>query len=149
MRNFFKTFVVFFMVAVLGMGISVSAMATEHEVARNETEAVSITEMENRVGTQIGGISGQADIRPGASLGTCYVPGRAQNIEVTINGVKGIIILRFNNEDTGDFRSFTAVGNYSFTQHYITPMDAGNWNVSVLRCDNNANNCNFNIKFYK
>lgn len=149
MKRFFKLFVSLFMVAVLGIGISVSVMATDYEVAGAEQEDISSIEVENKTGDQIGGMSGYVNIRPGANLGTCYVPGRARTIEVSINGVRGNIILKFTNEDTGDFRTFGAIGNSTHSLEYVSSMDAGNWNVSVMLCDNNANNCSFNIKFYK
>ena len=149
MKNFLKSFVALFMVAVLGIGVSVPAMAADYEMAGTELEAVSMTETDSRAGTQVGGMAGQADIRPGASLGTCFVSSRAKTIEVTLKDISGIVILRFTNQDTGDFRSFTAIGGQTHSLEYVSSMDAGNWNVSVLLCDNNANNCRFDIKFFR
>lgn len=124
-------------------------MAAEYEATDAGVEAVSMTEMEDRAGTQVGGMSGKANIRAGATLGTCYVPARAKTIEVTITGVKGIIVLKFTNQDTGDFRSFDAIGGDTHSLEYASSMDAGNWTVSVSMCDNNAWNCSYDIKFYR
>ena len=149
MNKLFKSFVALMMVAVLGMGVAIPAMAAECEATDTEMEVVSTTEMETRAGTQIGGMSGSCTIRKGSVLGTCYVPNTAKTIEATVWGVNGIVILRFTNEDTGDFRSITLIGGETHSLEYVSYMDKGNWKVTVEMCQNNAGNCSFDIKFFR
>lgn len=149
MNKLFKSFVALMMVAVLGMGVAVPAMAAECEATDTELEVVSTTEMENRAGVQIGGISGNTTIRKGHVIGTCYLKERAKTIEVSIDGVSGIVILQFDNDDTGDHRSFTATGGVPHSLTYVSSMDPGDWTVSVLMCENNGSECPFDINFYR
>lgn len=148
MNKLFKSFVALMMVAVLGMGVAVPAMAAECETTDTELEVVSTTEMETRA-TQIGGMSGKCTIKKGSVLGTCYVPNVAKTIEATVWGVNGIVILKFTNEDTGDFRSITLVGGETHSLEYVSYMDKGNWTATVEMCQNNAYNCTFDIKFFR
>lgn len=150
MKNFFKSFVALFMVAVLGIGVSVPAMAADYEIAGAELEAGSTTEMENRLAIRVGGSSGTCTIRPGSVIGTFDVGTGAKTIKVSITGVSGIIILYFDNLVTGDHRSFTAIGGqlgHSLT--YVSPLDDGPWKCSVYLCDNNASGCSYDIGFYR
>lgn len=150
MNKLFKSFVALCMVAVLAIGGSVTAMAAECEAPDTELEVVSATEMESRFGSQVGGMSGKCTIKKGSVIGTCYVGTGAKTIEVTITGVSGIIILQFDNLTTGDHRSLTAIGgqeDYALT--YVSTMDSGDWQCSVLMCDNNAYNCSYDINFYR
>ena len=149
MNKLFKSFVALMMVAVLGMGVAIPAMAAECEATDSEMEVVSTTEMETRAGTQIGGMSGSCTIRKGSVLGTCYPPNTPKTIEATVWGVNGIVILRFTNEDTGDFRSITLIGGETHSLEYVSYMDKGNWKVTVEMCQNNASNCSFDIKFFR
>lgn len=150
MKNIFKSFVALFMVAVLGIGWSVPAMAAECEAIDTKLEVVSTTEMESRVGAQVGGMSGKCTIKAGSVIGACYVGTGAKTIEVTITGVKGIIILQFDNLDTGDQRSFTAIGGQlEHRLEYASILNSGDWRCTVLMCDNNASNCSFDINFYR
>lgn len=150
MKNLFKSFVALFMVVVFVIGGSVPTMAAEYGPTDAELVDVSVTEMENRAGTQVGGMSGKTDIRVGAVLGTCYVPVRAKTIEVTITGVSGIINLEFINQETGDARVFTVIGNDPpHSLEYVSSMDVGNWTASVSTCSKTAKNCSFDIKFYR
>ena len=150
MNKLFKSFVALCMVAVLAIGGSVTAMAAECEAPDTELEVVSTTEMESRFGAQVGGMSGRCTIREGSVIGTCYVGTGAKTIEVTITGVSGIIILKFDNLTTGDHRSFTAIGgqvDHALT--YVSTMDSGDLQCSVQMCDNNASNCSYDIGFYR
>lgn len=149
-KNIFKSFVALFMVAVLGIGWSVPAMAAECEAIDTKLEVVSTTEMESRVGAQVGGMSGKCTIKAGSVIGACYVGTGAKTIEVTITGVKGIIILQFDNLDTGDKRTFTAIGGQlEHRLEYASILNSGDWRCTVLMCDNNASNCSFDINFYR
>lgn len=150
MKNFFKSFVALMMVAVLGMGISVPAMAAECEAPDTELETVSTTEMESRLGGWVGGKSGTCTIKPGSVIERFNVGTGAKTIEVSITGVSGIIILYFDNLTTGDHRSFTAIGgqlDHAIT--YVSPLDSGLWKCSVYMCDNNASDCSYEIDFYR
>ena len=149
MNKLFKSFVALMMVAVLGMGVAVPAMADECETTDTELEVVSTTEMETRADTQIGGMSGSCTIRKGSVLGTCYVPNVAKSIEAKVDGVSGIVVLRFTNVDTDDFRSITLVGGESHKLTYTSYMDKGNWKATVEMCQNNASDCSFDIKFFR
>lgn len=149
MKKFFKSFVALFMVAVLGIGVSVPAMAADYEMAGAELETVSTTEMESRAGTQVGGMSGTCTIKAGSIIGSCYVGTGAKTIEVTITGVSGIIILQFDNLNTGDQRSFTAIGGDTHSLEYVSALASGDWQCSVLLCDHNAWNCSYDINFYR
>ena len=150
MKNIFKSFVALFMVAVLGIGWSVPAMAAESEVTDTKLEVVSTTEMESRVGTQVGGMNGECTIKAGSVISSCYVGTGAKTIEVTITGVKGIIILQFDNLSTGDQRTFTAIGGQvKHRVEYASILNSGDWRCTVLMCDNNASNCSFDINFYR
>ena len=150
MNKLFKSFVALMMVAVLGMGVAVPAMAAECEAPDTELEVVSTTEMESRYGTRIARMNGTCTIKAGSVIDTCEIGAGAKTIEVTINGVSGIIILYFDNLTTGDHRSFTAIGgqlNHALT--YVSTLDAGVWQCSVYTCDNNASNCSYEIDFYR
>ena len=150
MKNIFKSFVALFMVAVLGIGWSVPAMAAECEAIDTKLEVVSTTEMESRVGAQVGGMSGKCTIKAGSVIGACYVGTGGKTIEVTITGVKGIIILQFDNLSTGDQRTFTAIGGQvKHRVEYASILNSGDWRCTVLMCDNNASNCSFDINFYR
>ena len=150
MKKFFKSFVALFMVVVFGIGVTVPAMAAESEVTDTKLEVVSTTEMESRIGTQVGGMNGKCTIKAGSVISSCYVGTGAKTIEVTITGVSGIIILQFDNLNTGDQRTFTAIGGQ--VQHrveYASMLDSGDWRCTVLMCDNNASNCGYDINFYR
>ena len=150
MNKLFKAFVALMMVAVLGIGVSVPAMAAECEAPDTELEVISTTEMESRLGIQVGGMDGPCTIKAGSVLGTCYVGTGAKTIEVTITGVSGIIILQFDNMDTGDQRTFTAIGGQvEHRLEYVSVLDSGDWRCTVLMCDKNAWDCSFDINFYR
>lgn len=150
MNKLFKSFVALCMVAVLAIGGSVTAMAAECEAPDTELEVVSTTEMESRVGIQVGGMDGKGTIKAGSVLGSCYVGTGAKTIEVTITGVSGIIILQFDNLNTGDQRTFTAIGGQvEHRLEYVSVLDSGDWRCTVLTCDHNAWNCIFDINFYR
>ena len=150
MNKLFKAFVALMMVAVLGIGISVPAMAAECEAPDTELEVVSTTEMESRLGDWVGGDSGKCTIRPGSVIDWFNVGTGAKTIEVTITGVSGIIILYFDNLVTGDQRIFTAIGGQlRHTLTYVSPLDDGLWKCSVYACDNNASGCSYDINFYR
>ena len=150
MNKLFKSFVALMTVAVLGIGISVPAMATECEVTDTELEVVSTTEMKSRLGNWVGGGSGTCTIRPGSVIGWFNVGTGAKTIGVTITGVSGIIILYFDNLVTGDQRIFTAIGGQlRHTLTYVSPLDDGLWKCSVYACDNNASGCSYDINFYR
>ena len=151
MNKFFKACVALMMVAVLGMGVAVPAMAAECEATGTEPEVVSVTDMESRVGIQVGGMDGNdGTIKAGSVLGSCYVGTGAKTIEVTITGVSGIIILQFDNLNTGDQRTFTAIGGQvNHRLEYVSRLDSGDWRCTVLMCDNNAWGCSFDINFYR
>ena len=150
MNKLFKAFVALMMVAVLGIGISVPAMAAECEAPDTELEVVSTTEMESRLGDRVGGDSGKCTIRPGSVIDWFNVGTGAKTIEVTITGVSGIIILYFDNLVTGDQRIFTAIGGQGEHRlEYVSVLDSGDWRCTVLMCDKNAWDCSFDINFYR
>ena len=149
MSKLFKVFVTFCMVTALAIGGSVPTMAAEGEETNTALEAVSTTEMESRAGVQVGGTSGHCTIKPGSVIGTCYVSTGAKTIEVTITGVSGFIILQFDNLNTGDRANLTATGGQTSSVTYVSTLDSGDWQCSVLTCKNNASNCSFDINFYR
>lgn len=160
MRRFFNVIVSTVLATVLMVGSTVPAMAAEQDVAvsentiasddvQNELNSETANDAENRAGDLIGRMSVEADIYPGANIGTTHVGGRAKTIEVTITGITGIVVLKFTNEETGDFRTFDAIGGQTRSLEYVSSMDSGEWNVKVLSSNKKANDCGFTVSFYR
>lgn len=149
MRKHLKSIAAAFMVVVMLMNISTSAMAAEQIPAVGETE---VSEASTRA--VLGEIGPQnMYLQAGRVISqSLYIIGAARTVQHKLVGnstaTRGqTVVIRFQNLSTGETRSFTAVSNQGWlSDTYNTSFPEGNYMVWVIYASADGN-YNVNIKF--
>ena len=137
MRKLFKSIALAALVAVMIVTNGMPAMAAEleqKEVSAKAVETVESVEAVEPRATLLASYYYEGSITAGKKLDPLSInDGRPSKIKFKVNGNGGVVIIRISNRDTGDSRSFTAVGDSSWgEQTYVGSMDPGIWYVNVI-----------------
>ncbi len=147
MRNFFKSIAIATIVGVLFLTNISTVMAAE------PTQEVVSTESDNAVesrSTLVGYFHYKnINLTQGTYVGEVTLEGKASTIHYNITGSSGNVTIRLDNRETGDHRSFTAVGKGEWAAiTYVSPMDMGTWDIKVLLASGSGHN-EITLRFYK
>lgn len=145
MSKRFKSIVTAFLMAVMLVNSSVSAMAAENvrDVANtsNQIQNADSTDIVVTRASALASFEKSTSLTEGKNIGSVYIPGRAKTVQWTVAGSGGNVIFRMVNRSTGDTRSFTTVGNgVKGSLTYISAMDSGTWDISVIYASGNGHN---------
>ena len=144
MRRFLNVIVSTVLAAVLMVSSVVPAMAAEQDTAVSESSVASeefLQDVETRSDSD-GANFNNKSIYPGAYIGEIRIEeSHYRTVTMNVTGISGIVIFRFTNRETGDSRSFTAIGGQIHSLTYVSPLDKGVWDLKVVTSDNRADDC--------
>lgn len=147
MRNFFKSIAIATIVGVLFLTNISIVMAAE------PTQEVVSTENDNSVesrSTLVATYYYEGSLTQGKRLFPVNIElGRPTKLDYNISGSSGNVTVKLVHRDTGESRSFTAVGKGEWGSiTYVSPMPTGIWDVTVLLVSGSGHD-SIALRFYR